>query len=180
MPTNTLEMLRITFESDGFTFHDYGFVESIVEHRRKIYQQINGTLEGIEKLSSPDDKKRTGEYFFFFEAGMKHGVSYYLKKDDMSNIGNRAHEETHALHDAGRLDILEGRLRNFGVFIGVSGFKPFSDCTAFEQELAANIGKIYALFINGINPLSGNFLDDPYNHPAKIVFEDALNNIHPW
>lgn len=161
-----LAVLGIEYELGlNRVFHDDGFVEDVLAHRRKL-DGLYGCL-GDEKIYQ--GQKFSGEHAFRKEwlpngAVVVHNHIYYVNHGfSPSNINTRGHEETHAAEFDGVLHLLAERiLEEQGVRIDFRAID--------EKEVGAEIGGIFALYRWGFYP---ELLINRPERPVESYFDAA-------
>ncbi|MFH1248670.1 MAG: hypothetical protein V1660_00785 [archaeon] len=133
-----LQTLGINVELlPSMEFKDDGFVDDIEEHTKKLDAYYE-----VPPRKLPEELRRMeilGRCMTFVKNHSVHSHIYYINTDmPPLNIEVRAHEETHALDNMGRLDLLEKKiLTEFNTLVHLHRIP--------DPEVRAEMGAIYAL-----------------------------------
>lgn len=146
-------VLDIDLESRNRELQDEGFVSDISEHAKKVYQRLMKSLDGFEETHNDEILRHSNGYTMAFgndEANLWLWIIFYTHNEDpLVELATRAHEETHALHGMGKIDLLQKKLAKVGVNINFNELEDFWSCNPAQRELIAIIGSLLVLQKSG-------------------------------
>jgi len=130
-----LRMWNITLPIGNHRYHDEGYVDSLRDAARKVYQSYGDSESDpfIHKLSRG----------FYIGKGLDVHVMYLRSPSTPLDIQNRAHEEFHAADYCYGLDFLSSVTQEKGTPIN---FKEIED-----EQVRANVGALFVLDQNGFS-----------------------------
>lgn len=168
-----------------------GFVSDLEEHTRKVLLEFDVdpkvAEEGYKELLSYHSDLSLHDGRLLCTSNKDETIYNYViffknTNNRLLNTFNKGHEETHALHCMDELHLLEKKLRNSHIPIGLSDFYNYKECSEQDQELVANIGGFYGLqrkkfdmsyvFSHEFSPSITKYRPDL--QPAVIAYKKAL------
>jgi len=162
-------MLGIETESEDFSLIDHGYVDNVGKYAQKLC-----VAYGEEPIIVK--KQPAGMYLYFKRKGITECNIFYIHDTHFMNIHRRAHEQTHALHLSGNLDMLQSRLFDNKLDIRLMECDNFFECSRDTRELVANIGSLYALELKNANIKNINIGCCPnYLKRALTIYQHALS-----
>lgn len=153
IPAQQLEFraLGIRVASKSQIFHDDGYVTNIDQHSRDVAMKYLRDPAKVDALLSTLDLNPQSRHLQFIrnDGITIHHTFYKQHPQPDVNIWRRGHEETHALHAAGELRLLDQALREHGIPIDLKAAYDHEKSSHDDRELVAEVGAIFALYKAG-------------------------------
>ena len=127
------QILGMVMPSGRYQYHDEGYVESVRDAVKQLYQKYGEDSPQVTK-------DVTG---FYAGRGLDIHILYSRKPTKPLDIQNRAHEETHAIDYIKGLDFLSDKMLEQNVRINLKEVD--------DEEVRAQLGSLYALHKHGFS-----------------------------
>lgn len=175
LKTIHLPTLNISFEApDNILFRDDGIVDDKGFHTKEVYKEYGAHLSWYQnirwnKIISKIISSSGGTHLNIPLINDREiNIIYYMKPKLSPEINFpfiRGHEETHALHYMGHINLL---LEKLPCKYDVNS-NP-RKCTLHEKELIADLGGLYALQLTGYNINDIDINNNPMIREALVIY----------
>jgi hypothetical protein len=154
-----LKTWNVNLPIGNMRYHDEGYVASINEKIKQIYQSYGETDYPVLRGESLG---------FYIRQGLDVHIMYLRRPSLVLDIQNRAHEEFHAAEECGGIDFLSAIVQGNGINID---FRQIPN-----EQVRANVGALYVLDQRGFSPKDlGKYIRHQEMAPAVKIW----NKIKP-